>query len=91
MIVLLIILLLMTEIIIQLKKKTHHENFPGGPLTKKNPSFQSGGLGLITGQGTRFHIPQLRAHMLKLKSCLSQLRLKIPYVPTKTQWSQMRK
>ena len=91
MIVLLIILLLMTEIIIQLKKKkNHHEDFPGGPLTK-NPSFKSGGLGLIPGQGTRFHIPQLKAHMLKLKSCLSQLRLKIPYVPTKTQWSQMRK
>jgi len=64
--------------------------FPGGAITK-NPSTQSGGLGLIPGQGTRFHIPQLRAHMLQLKSCLSQLRLKIPRVPTKTQWSQMRK
>ena len=33
-------------------------DFPGGPITK-NPSAQSGGLGLIPAQGTRFHIPQL--------------------------------
>ena len=39
--------------------------FPGGPIPE-NPSFPSGGLGLIPGQGTRFHIPQLRAHMLQL-------------------------
>ena len=90
MIVLLIILLLMTEILTQFKKKPTMRDFPGRPITK-NPSFPSGGLGLITGQGTRFHIPLLRAHMLQLKSCLSQLRLKIPRVPTKTQWSQMRK
>ena len=43
-------------------------DFPGGPLTKKNPSFQSGGLGLIPGQGTRFHIPHAAT-----KVCLSQL------------------
>ena len=84
MIVLLIILFLMTEIIIQLKKKPTVRDFPDGPLPK-NPSFPSGGLGLIPGQGTRFHIPQLRVHMLQLKSCLSQLRLKILHVPTKTQ------
>ena len=65
-------------------------DFPGGPITK-NPSTQSGGIGLITGQGTRFRIPQLSAHVLQTKSCLSQLRLKILRVPTKTQWSQMKK
>ena len=60
MIVLLIILLLITEVIIQLKKKKNYtmRDFPGGPITK-NPSAQSGGLGLIPAQGTRFHIPQL--------------------------------
>ena len=58
-------------------------DFPGGPLTKKNPSFQSGGLGLIPGQGTRFHIPQLRAHMLQLKSACHKW-LKILHVRTKT-------
>ena len=35
----------------------------------------AGGLGLIPGQGTRSHMPQLRVCMLQLKtSCMPQLR-----------------
>ena len=40
--------------------------FPGGPEAK-TPSSQWGGLGSISGQGTRSHMPQLRLHMLHLK------------------------
>ena len=40
--------------------------FPGGPEAK-TLSSQWGGLGSISGQGTRSHVPQLRVHMLHLK------------------------
>ncbi|TEA28468.1 hypothetical protein DBR06_SOUSAS2010093, partial [Sousa chinensis] len=39
-----------------------------------------GGLGLIPGQGTRSHIPQLRACMLELK--IPQAETKIAHVTT---------
>ena len=34
----------------------------------------AGGLGLIPGQGTRSHMPQLRVQMLQLKFCTQQLK-----------------
>ena len=38
-------------------------DFPGGPVAKPQAP-NAGGLGSIPGQGTRFHIPQLRVRML---------------------------
>ena len=40
--------------------------FPGGPVTETLCS-QSGDLGSIPGQGTRYRMPQLGACMLRLK------------------------
>ena len=63
-------------------------DFPGGPIAK-TPNSQCRGSGSIPGQATRLHMPQLRVHMLQLKSCLLYLRLKVPHAPTKTQYSQI--
>ena len=42
-------------------------DFPGGPVAKIcTPN--AGSLGLIPGQGTRPHMPQLRVFMLQLKT-----------------------
>ena len=43
--------------------KLHSGDFPGGPVAKPQAP-NAGGLGSIPGQGTRFHIPQLRVLML---------------------------
>ena len=48
------------------------------------PAPNAGSLGLIPGQGTRSHMPQL-------KVCLLQRRSKIPHVTTKTWCSQISK
>ena len=47
----------------------YDRDFPGGPVAKTSCS-QEDGVGLIHGQGTRSHIPQL----------------KILHAVTKTQW-----
>ena len=47
--------------------------------------------GLIPGQGTRSHMPQLRVCMLPLKILHAATKIKILHVPTKTQCSQIRK
>ena len=38
----------------------------------------AGGLGLILGQGTRFHVPKLRVHMLQLKILDVTTKIKDP-------------
>jgi len=45
---------------------------------------------LITGQGTRSHMPQLQVSMLQLKKS-HMLQLKIPCAAIKIQHGQMRK
>ena len=59
----------------------------------KAPLSQCGvrveGAGLIPGQGTRFHTPQLRVHTPKLRVCMPQL--KILHAATKTLHSQINK
>ena len=57
---------------------------------------KAGGLGSISGQGTRFHMLQLRVHMSQLKHCESrahmlQQRSEIPCATTKTRRSQINK
>ena len=47
-------------------QKTEGEDLPGGPVAK-TPSPNAGALSLIPGQGTRFHTPQLRVCMPRLK------------------------
>ena len=42
-----------------LKKYYIFGDFPGGPVAKTPPS-NAGGPGLIPGQGTRSHVPQLK-------------------------------
>ena len=71
MIVSLIILLLLYETIIQFKKKKNTmRDFPSGPVAKTPNSQCGGGSGSIPGQATRLHMPQIRVHILQLKSCL---------------------
>ena len=53
-------------------------DFPGGPVVKM-PPYAS--LGSIPGEGTRFHMLQLRAHMSQLKD---------PHAVTKPQHSQIK-
>ena len=53
--------------------------FPGGPLAKTTPNTR--GLGLMPGQGTRFHMPQLSSHAI----------MKIPLAATKTKCSKINK
>ena len=50
-----------------------------------------GGPGLILGQGTRSHMPQLRIHKLQVKISHLQRRSKIPCAATKTQHGQISK
>ena len=47
--------------------------------------------GLIPGQGTRSHMPQLRVCMLRLKILHASTKIKILHVATKTQCRQIRK
>ena len=47
--------------------------------------------GLIPGQGTRSHMPQLRVCMLRLKILRAATKIKILHVATKTQCHQIRK
>ena len=56
-------------------------DFPRGPVAKTLASSAQGP-GSIPGQGTRSHMPQLRAHILQLK---------ISSVATKTWYSQISK
>ena len=51
----------------------------------------AGDLGLIPGQGTRSHMPQLRVCMLQAKVCMPQWRSKVLRATTKTQNSQTNK
>ena len=46
-------------------------------------ALNAGGLGLIPGQGTRYHMPQLRVCMPQLK--MPQGGLNIPWTATKIQ------
>ena len=66
--------------------------FRGTPLVVQwlrlcNPNAE--GLGLIPGQGTRSHMPQLRVPMLHLRACLSKCRSEILYATAKTWCSQV--
>ena len=46
--------------------------FPGGPVAK-TPAPNAGGCGLIPGQGTRSHIPQLEISCATMKGCWTQI------------------
>ena len=61
--------------------KEQYRNFPGGPVAK-TAHTNAGALGSSLGQGTRYHMPQLRVHMPQLK---------IPCAATKTWCSQINK
>ena len=53
------------------------QRFPGGQgLRLYTPN--AGGLGSIPGQGSRSHMPQLRAHMPKLKILHATMKFKDP-------------
>ena len=66
-------------------------DFPGGPVAKTSFS-NAGGLGSIPGRGTRFHMLQLRVHMLWLKILHAAMKMENPtyHVTTKTQQSQIK-
>ena len=49
----------------------------------------AGGEGWIPGQGTRYHMPQLRAHVPQLK--ILHAAMKIPRATTKTRCKQIDK
>ena len=49
----------------------------------------SGLISLITDQGTRSHMPQLRGYMLQLKIPDASRKIEDPHVATKTQCSQI--
>ena len=61
------------------KKILIYQDCPGGTVAK-TPCFQCRGPGLIPGEGTRFHMSQLRVHMPQQK---------IPRAPSKAQCSQI--
>ena len=48
-------------------------DFPSGPVAK-TPCFQSGGPGLISGLGTRSHMPLLQLKILQLKILLAAVK-----------------
>ena len=52
-------------------------DFPGGPVADTSCS-QCRGLGLIPGQGPRFHMPQLRVHMPQLAILQVTKKIKDP-------------
>ena len=59
--------------------RNRSQAFPGGPVTKTRlHTSNAGGLGLILGQGTRFHVPKLRVHMLQLKILDVTTKIKDP-------------
>lgn len=62
-------------------------DFPSGPAVSDSALSQSGGLGLIPRQGTRFHMEQPGAYMLQLKIECHSKDLSSPGAPTKTQCS----
>ena len=69
-------------------KDTIQRDFPGGSVTK-GPCSQCRGLGLIHGQETGSHMPQIRICLLQLRVQMPQL--KITYATTMTQHSQILK
>ena len=60
-------------------------DFPGGLVAKTIvcSQYRVSDPGSIPGQGTRFHLPQLRVHTMQLRVSLQQLQ--IPYAATKTE------
>ena len=59
--------------------RNRSQDFPGGPVTKTRLHTPNAvGLGLILDQGTRFHVPQLRVHMLQLKILDVTTKIKDP-------------
>ena len=56
-------------------QKDSERDFPGGPETKISCLRRKGARDLIPDQGTRSHVPQLRAPVSKLKrACFPQLK-----------------